>query len=571
MRAHLNFANSLGKAEKRRKKFYCPRLSRYTSHHYFSKQSSRIEFHEGLILFTDTKSRSDVISLSFLDNVVVALKQLPKATVVTVNGHEIVVRDTIPPGHKMAIANIQSEQPILKFGWPIGLANRLIEPGQHVHSHNVRSDHTIDLEAISTQIPAAPEPLEGFSFDGFVRPTGHVGTRNYIAIISNVNCSASVSRMIAQRFDQANLRVKFPNVDGVIAFKHDGGCAMAFGGTRHQMLTKVLGGIARHPNIGGFLLVGLGCEQGTLGHLIEQQQLHQILLPTKSSTAPSSLPVLSIQDLGGTRKTIEAGVEVVERLLPQVNQARRTKAPASHLVLGTNCGGSDGYSGITANPALGVAADRLVACGGTAILAETPEIYGAEHLLTRRARSRAVAERLLERIEWWKWYCSVFGEELDSNPSVGNKAGGLTTITEKSLGAVAKGGSTALEAVYEYADPVVAKGFVVMDTPGFDPASVTGLLAGGANLVAFTTGRGSCFGCKPAPSLKIASNSELFRRMPDDMDINAGLVIEGATVEEIGHQIFLKLLSVASGEQTLSERLGIGDDEFVPWTVGPVL
>jgi altronate dehydratase len=278
-----------------------------------------------------------------------------------------------------------------------------------------------------------------------------------------------------------------------------------------------------------------------------------------------------MQTLGGTRKTVEKGVEVVKEMLGNVNQARRTTVSASHLILGTNCGGSDGYSGITANPALGVASDLIVACGGTTILAETTEIYGAEHLLTRRARSREVAEKLLQRLEWWKKYCGNYGEAFDNNPSVGNKAGGLTTITEKSLGAVSKGGSTALEAVYEYAEPVTHKGFVVMDTPGFDPASVTGIVAGGANLVAFTTGRGSCFGFKPTPSFKIASNSTLFRQMPEDMDFNAGEIVEGRSVQEVGHELFLRLLKVASGEPTCSERLGIGDEEFVPWSVGPVL
>jgi altronate hydrolase len=281
--------------------------------------------------------------------------------------------------------------------------------------------------------------------------------------------------------------------------------------------------------------------------------------------------MLSIQDEGGTRKTIEHGVAMVKELLPKVNAARRTTVSASRLILGTNCGGSDGYSGITANPVLGYASDIIVACGGTTVLAETSEIYGAEQLLTRRSRTPAVAHKLLERIEWWKWYCSIFGEELDNNPSVGNKAGGLTTITEKSLGAVAKGGHTALEAVYEYAEPITAKGFVVMDSPGFDPASVTGLVASGVNLVAFTTGRGSCYGCKPVPSLKIASNSALFHRMRDDMDFNAGEAVEGRSVEELGHELFLELLKVASGEKTRSEILGIGDDEFVPWTVGPML
>jgi altronate hydrolase len=507
------------------------------------------------------------------DSVVVALKPLAKGTRIDVAGRVVEIRDDIPAGHKVAVVELASDQPVRKFGWPIGLTMRAVAAGEHVHSHNLRCDHTIDLEAIATEIPAAPEPLSGYTFEGYVRPNGQVGTRNYLAIISSVNCSASVSRMVAQRFTADALKA-YPNVDGVVAFRHDGGCAMAYDGSRHRMLARVLGGLAKQPNIGGFILIGLGCEQGTLGHLIQSQQLHQIQAPGVSRNGGASgypVPALSIQDEGGTLKTLERGVELVTRLLPQVNAARRTTVDASHLILGTNCGGSDGYSGITANPVLGRVSDMLVACGGTSVLAETSEIYGAEQLLTRRARTPAVAHKLLERIEWWKWYCSIFGEELDNNPSVGNKAGGLTTITEKSLGAVAKAGATALEAVYEYAEPITERGFVVMDTPGYDPASVTGLVAGGVNLVAFTTGRGSCFGCKPVPSLKIASNSALYHRMPGDMDFNAGPAVEGRSIDELAHDLFAQLLRTASGEKTKSELLGIGDDEFVPWTVGPVL
>ena len=515
---------------------------------------------------------SPIILLNSKDSVVVAVRSFEAGDSFSIGERIITVRSNIPAGHKIAVQAIASGQSVKKFGWSIGESTSSIEPGDHVHTHNLRCEHEIDLSAISTEVPTDPVPLKGYTFQGYQRPNGNVGTRNYIAIISNVNCSASVARMIANRFDEEALR-DYPNIDGVISFRHEGGCAMAFNGSRHQMLTRVLGGIARHPNIGGFLLVGLGCEQGTLDHLVESQKLHSIAVPNRggSNALENEIAVLSIQNSGGTRQTIERGVEVVREMLERVNQATRTTVSASNLILGTNCGGSDGYSGITANPALGIASDKIVACGGTSILAETTEIYGAEHLLTRRARTREVAEKLLERIEWWKKYCGNYGEEFDNNPSVGNKAGGLTTIAEKSLGAVSKGGSTALEAVYEYAEPVTQKGFVVMDTPGFDPASVTGIVAGGANLVAFTTGRGSCFGFKPAPSFKIASNSALFRRMPEDMDFNAGEIVEGRSVEEVGHELFMRLLQTASGEPTCSEKLGIGDEEFVPWLVGPVL
>jgi altronate hydrolase len=394
-----------------------------------------------------------------------------------------------------------------------------------------------------------------------------VGTRNYVAVISTVNCSASVSTYIARRFGREQLS-EFPHVDGVVAFTHSGGCGMQFGGDAHEMLNRVLAGVARHPNIGAYLLVGLGCEQAAIDYLVEQQQLVQIAGSGASQDPPV---VFSMQDQGGTLKTVEAGVQRVGEMLPQVNAVVREPAPASEIVLATECGGSDGNSGITANPAVGVAADMIVSCGGTVILGETTEIYGAEHLLTRRAVSVAVADKLLDRINWWKWYTGLFDVVLDNNPSVGNKEGGLTTIAEKSLGAIAKGGSTALVDVLQYAQPVAAKGLVVMDTPGYDPASVTGMVAGGANVVVFTTGRGSCFGCKPAPTIKVATNSPMYHRMIDDMDVDAGVVLQGTPVENVGQRIFDEILEVASGKKTKSEMHGIGDEEFIPWTVGPML
>lgn len=506
------------------------------------------------------------------DQVVVVTQSLAKGTHVKVGEQTIELRSDIPAGHKLAIQEIAADRPVFKYGWAIGVASQAISPGEHVHSHNLRCDHQVDLEALATEIPPPPAPRAHETFQGYVRSDGRVGTRNYLAIISSVNCSASVARHIADRF-RGDALSPFQNIDGVVALKHEGGCAMAFDGLKHQMLNRVLGGYARHPNIGGYLLVGLGCEQGSLGHLISSQRLIPIRLPNgrEVGSAAGGVPVLSMQDEGGTRKTIEKGVEMVANLLPRVNDVRRQSASASHLCVGLECGGSDGYSGVTANPAVGACADRIVAAGGTAILSETTEIYGAEHLLTRRSRTPDVAKKLLALIDWWKWYCGIFGQEFDNNPSVGNKAGGLTTIAEKSLGAVAKGGSTVLEDVFGYAEPVTTKGFVVMDSPGYDPASVAGMVAGGANVVLFTTGRGSCFGCKPVPSLKIASNSDLYHRMTEDMDINAGEILEGKSVEECGEEMFQTVLQVASGNLTKSELLGLGDDEFVPWTVGPTL
>ncbi|MCA9123486.1 MAG: altronate dehydratase [Planctomycetaceae bacterium] len=509
----------------------------------------------------------DVIYLNAQDNICVAARPLPAGTAITVGDGRFKIETPIPLGHKIAIKPIAKDEPVRKYGQVIGFATEPIAAGGWVHSHNVAIGEFARDYASATETPSPPEPITDRTFMGYRRADGKAGTRNYLAIISTVNCSASVSKYIAERFDKSLLK-DYPNIDGVIALKHDNGCAMQFGGLQHQILNRVMGGMAKHPNIGGYLLCNLGCETGTMGSLLDGQKLVQIDGTTGRSHGP---PVFTMQDYGGTTKTVEAAVKKVAEMLPAVNDVRREPIPASEIILATECGGSDGNSGITANPAVGFASDMLVACGGTSILAETSEIYGAEHLLTRRAVSTKVADKLIERINWWLWYAKVFGCELDNNPSAGNKAGGLTTIAEKSLGAVAKGGTTALVDVYEYAEPVTAKGFVVMDTPGFDPPSVTGMVAGGANVVVFTTGRGSCFGCKPSPSIKIATNTPMYEKMIDDMDINAGEVLAGKPVEEVGREIFEHILRVASGEQTKSERHGIGEEEFCPWIIGPVL
>jgi altronate dehydratase len=461
---------------------------------------------------------------------------------------------------------------VLKWGQTIGFATRPIEAGRWVHAHNLAIGALAQVYEKSTVVPDDLSPLTGHTFQGYRRVDGRgAGTRNYIAILSNVNCSATVARRVAAHFTPERLR-EYPNVDGVLAFSHGNGCGIEFGGEQHQILNRVMGGIARHPNVGGYLLVGLGCETATLGHLMEDQRLVQIDGSSSGGDGAQRPIALSMQDVGGTQKTIDEAVRLVEMLLPQVNAAQRETIPASEIVLGLNCGGSDGHSGITANAALGVASDRLVACGATVILGETTEIYGAEQLLTRRARTPAVADKLIERIRWWEWYAGVFGCTPDNNPSLGNKAGGLTTIYEKSLGAIVKGGTTALNDVVRYADHVRSRGLVVMDTPGLDPVSVTGIVAGGANVVAFTTGRGSCFGFKPAPVLKIASNTAMYQRMKDDMDVDAGTILsEGRSVEEAGEEIFARILAMASGERSKSEQLGLGDEEFQPWILGPVL
>ncbi len=382
-----------------------------------------------------------------------------------------------------------------------------------------------------------------------------------------MNCSASTSKHVADRIRELKILDRFPNVDGVVPIVHKQGCAMAYDGTDHKQLDRTLAGFARHPNVAAYILIGLGCETGQAIHLIENEHLDLIQL----NGYKKKPMLLTIQESGGIGKTVDAAVKAVVELLPVVNEGRRTSISAKHIMLGTNCGGSDGNSGVTANPALGVASDLIVQQGGTSILGETSEIYGAEHLLTRRAISREVGEKLVERIKWWEWYTSIFGVEINNNPSPGNKEGGLTTIYEKSLGAIAKAGSTAMMDVVHYAEPVKSKGFVVMDTPGYDPVSMTGIVAGGANVLVFTTGRGSVFGCKPAPSIKVATNSLMYNHMISDMDINAGKVLEGSSVTEVGKEIFEEILAVASGKKTKSEINGVGEEEFAPWSVGPTL
>lgn len=510
---------------------------------------------------------ADVILLHPDDNVCVAARHLAAGAEVSVDKHAVVLPNAVKLGHKIALAPIRSGERVLKYGQTIGKTTQDIRPGDWVHVHNLTNDDLDRDYAPASETPPPPEPIPGRTFQGYVRASGRAGTRNYIGVISTVNCSASVAKYVAARFDPASLHA-FPNVDGVVAFTHETGCGMPYQKQSHEMLNRVMGGIAQHPNIGAYLLIGLGCEQGTAKYLIESQRLVQIGGTAGAGGEPL---VFSIQDCGGTSKTVEAAVRKLGEMLPQVNDIRREAIPAGKLILATECGGSDGNSGITANPAVGVACDMVVACGGTAILSETPELYGAEHLLTRRAVSEEVANKLLDRIEWWKWYAKTFGAELDNNPSIGNKEGGLTTIAEKSLGAVAKAGTTALVDVHQYAEQVAAKGLVVMDTPGFDPPSVTGMVAGGANVVVFTTGRGSCYGCKPTPSIKIASNTTMFEKMIDDMDINAGEILVGRSVDEVGRDIFEEILAVASGKKTKSEIQGLGDEEFIPWTVGPVL
>ncbi|MFI6425410.1 UxaA family hydrolase [Promicromonospora sp. NPDC050880] len=520
------------------------------------------------------------------DDVAVATRDLsPGETPEAPGTGPVDVRQAVPRGHKVALRAVSAGGPVRKYGQVIGVATADIAVGDHVHSHNLgfeEAQREAPLGGTHTHLPV-PDDEPRPTFRGYRRADGRVGTRNFVAILTSVNCSASTAKMIADQFRGAALD-EFENVDGVIALTHTSGCGLVPDSEGGQILLRTLRGYAAHPNVAGLLVLGLGCEMvpgaalsarsgqvadlGMPGIGAPDERRSGLLAAIPDDTVVRSL---TIQEAGGVRASVRAGVAAVRELLPLVDQRRRVECDVSELVLALNCGGSDGYSGITANPALGWASDRLVAYGATSVLAETPEVYGAEHLLTARATEPAVAKKLLDRIDWWRGYVAAGGGTLDNNPSPGNKAGGLTTILEKSLGAVAKGGQADLGAVYEYAEPITETGFGFMDTPGYDPVSVTGLVAGGANVVVFTTGRGSVFGCRPTPSIKVATNTPMYSAMSQDMDINAGVVVDGtATVAEVGRQIFDRVLAVASGEQTVSEELEIGAEEFIPWHIGAV-
>ena len=499
------------------------------------------------------------IRLNAADDVIIARTELPKGTEVI--REKIKVSGVIPAGHKVATCALKVGDPVRRYNQIIGFVTQNIQPGDHVHVHNLAmGDFERDYAFCEDFVPSVVNPNPA-TFMGIKRSDGRVATRNYLGVISSVNCSAHVCRLIAKFFDDEFL-AQYPNIDGVVPIHHRTGCGMGAEGEPIEYLRRTLGGYAIHPNFYSTLLIGLGCEANQINNLLAAQGL----------TRSDRLKAFTIQETGGTRKTVQQGIDLIKEMLPDANKVTREVVPASHLTLGLECGGSDGYSGISANPALGAAADLLVQNGGTAILSETPEVYGAEHLLTRRAATKEVGEKLVRRIKWWEDYTTRLGGEMNNNPSPGNKAGGLTTILEKSLGAVAKGGTQGMMDVYEYAEQVTAKGFVFMDTPGYDPVSVTGHVAGGANIACFTTGRGSAYGCKPSPSIKLATNSALFEKQEDDMDINCGTIIDGtATVDQVGQQIFDRILEVASGNQSKSEQWGYGEDEFAPWVLGPTM
>ncbi len=499
------------------------------------------------------------LRLNAQDDVLIATRELAPGTILPESA--LATRDRIPAGHKVAVRDLDIGAAVRRYNQIIGFATRPIAAGDHVHLHNLAMGQFARDYAYSTETkPTLYSPVSR-TFEGFVRADGRVATRNFIGVVSSVNCSATVCRQIADAF-RGDALSDYPMVDGVVAITHKSGCGMASTGEPIDLLRRVMAGYLRHPNFASVLFIGLGCESNQISALLGAQSLSE----------SERLRTLTIQESGGSRATIERGIALVRELLPVANQAKREPVSVSHIAVGLQCGGSDGYSGISANPALGRAMDLLIEHGGTAILSETPEIYGAEHLLTRRAVTAAVAEKLIGRIRWWEDYTARLGGEMNNNPSPGNKAGGLTTILEKSLGAVAKAGTTNLVDVVEYAQPVRSAGLVFMDTPGYDPVSATGQVAGGANLICFTTGRGSVYGCKPSPSLKLATNSTMYRNMSEDMDINCGEILDGtADIAALGQRIFERIIATASGARTQSEVFGFGEDEFAPWILGPTM
>ena len=504
------------------------------------------------------------LHLNPADNVAIAIASLEKGAELKPMG--VTAVDSIPVGHKVALVDIAEGGQVRKYNQVIGEATTTILAGQHVHDHNmifsnVALTHDFASNLVEPCPPDASRTFSGFVRQGIGGEPDKIATRNYIGIVTTVNCAATVAKAIAARMD-AEAKAAYENVDGVVALTHAGGCAVDGDGEGLRVLQRTLAGMIKHPNFSHILLLGLGCETNQSDELLDRTGLQE----------HARLSVLGIQDTGGTAATIEAGCTQIRTWLPEADQVSRQPLPLQHLVVGLQCGGSDGLSGITANPALGVACDLLVSHGGTVILSETPEIYGAEHLLTARAVDQETGNKLLDRVEWWRSHAQTLGAHLDNNPSHGNREGGITTILEKSLGAVAKAGSSPLRGVYQYAEPIRTRGFVYMDSPGYDPVSCTGQIAAGANLVCFTTGRGSAFGSKPAPCLKLATNTPMYQRMQGDMDVNCGDIVDGdCTLAEKGRQIFEVMIATASGQQTKSELLGVGDQEFVPWSLGPVL
>ena len=500
---------------------------------------------------------NSLIVLNQNDNVGVSQFIMPEKT--KIEGKDIVTKDPIPFGHKVCLKAINKGDPIIKYDQIIGFASKNINPGEHVHSHNLEFKEFYRDYKVTEKKLIIDEKCETF-FNGILRENGQIATRNYIGIVSTVNCSATVTKMIVEKIKYSKILDDYPNIDGIVPITHSTGCGMNTEGEGMQIFQRTIDGFKNHPNFSHVFVIGLGCECAQVSLFDESVKKH------------NRIHFLTIQEEGGTKKIVDKVLSQIKNLLNEANDIKRSPQSVSNIILALQCGGSDGYSGISANPALGVAADMLVKKGGSPILSETPEIYGAEHLLINRSNNQITADKLIEKIKWWKHYTSINNSSMDNNPAPGNKKGGLTTILEKSLGAVAKGGNSILQDVLSYAEPLKNKGLNFMDSPGYDPVSVTGQVASGANVICFTTGRGSCFGCKPSPSLKLATNTAMYKKLSEDMDINCGTIIDGEeNIEELGKKIFELIVNTASGSKSKSEINGYGDEEFNPWQVGVVM
>ena len=496
----------------------------------------------------------NIIKLNAKDNIAVAPMNIPTGSEIN---SELKTQSNIPFGHKISLVDIKKGDLVYKYGQIIGIASEEIKKGSHVHSHNLIF-HEFDRNYKFIKKKLSQNYKSNKSFFGYKRQNGTVGTRNYIGLISTVNCSATVVKKIANKINKYLRDKNFKNIDGAVCLKHSSGCGMNTSGKGMDVFNRTIEGFKSHQNFGKVFVIGLGCECAQIS--------------IYKNNNKDNVEYLNIQDEGGTNQIINKVFKRVIEELPKINKLERSESPLSKLTLALQCGGSDSYSGITANPALGIAADLLVEYGGSTILAETPEIYGAEHLLIERALKESHIDKLNDQIKWWKHYTKINDGSLDNNPSPGNKKGGLTTILEKSLGAVAKGGNSVMVDVLDYAEKISNNGFHFMDSPGYDPVSVTGQVAAGSNLICFTTGRGSCFGFKPTPSLKIATNTNMYNNLIEDMDVNAGTIMDGVnSIEEIGAQIFEELIEVASGKKTKSEINEYGDDEFNPWVIGATM
>jgi len=501
----------------------------------------------------------NIIKLNKKDNVAVAPMPIPAHTEVDLVDLNVISSDAIPFGHKIALSKIEKNSFIYKYGQIIGIASKDILPGEHVHSHNLEFSEFDRFFEIKDNKNKEINNSNDVFFEGFKRKNGKSGTRNYIGLLSTVNCSATVVKKIADTVNYSSKLKEYANIDGAVCLKHSSGCGMNTSGYGMTIFNQTIEGFKKHPNFAKVFVIGLGCECAQISLYQDGQQDDRVVY-------------MNIQDEGGTKKIIENVSSQIIEMLPYLNKEKRVKIPISELTVALQCGGSDAYSGITANPALGHASDLIVKHGGSTILAETPEIYGAEHLLFERAGNAEIVKKLQKKIDWWKHYTSINEGSLDNNPSPGNKKGGLTTILEKSLGAVAKSGTSIMEDVLSFAEPIKKKGFNYMDSPGYDPVSVTGQVASGSNVICFTTGRGSCFGFKPTPSIKISTNTNLFNRLEEDMDINAGTIMDGESgIAEIGERIFNHIIDTASGKLTKSEINGYGDDEFNPWVIGATM